>query len=160
MTLTETTLSYRKSAIGGASTVGLMIVLFDTLVGDFRRAATALRKNDIETRCRELNHAALVIGQLENWLDLEKGGEQARTLSRFYALLRAKMLEASVNKSAKVLEAQIDTILHIRTAWQSFEPSSPEQTGNSNEIAGAVSASSTTQPNEPEMERTRFSFSA
>ena len=157
MTLTETTLSYRKSAIGGASTIGLMIVLFDTLVGDFRRAAAALRKNDIETRCRELNHAALVIGQLENWLDLEKGGEQARTLSRFYALLRAKMLEAAASKSAKVLEAQIDTILHIRTAWQSFEPSSPEQPGNPDAVVEAQSISSSA---EPEAERVGLSFSA
>lgn len=160
MTLTETTLSYRKSAIGGASTIGLMIVLFDTLVGDFRRAAAALRKNDIETRCRELNHAALVIGQLENWLDLEKGGEQARTLARFYALLRAKMLEAAASKSAKVLEAQIDTILHIRTAWQSFEPSSPEEPGKPDEAGEEQSVLSASPSVEPETERIRFSFSA
>ena len=70
MKMTETGLSYRRVAIAGATTIGLMIALFDTLVGDLRRAAAALRKGDIETRCREMNHAALVISQLESWIDL------------------------------------------------------------------------------------------
>jgi flagellar protein FliS len=118
-------MSYRKTAIAGASSIGLMIVLFDTLVGDLRRAASALRKDDIETRCRELNHAALVLGQLESWVDLEKGGESAETLTRFYAYLRAKMMEASINKSAAVLDTQIDMILHVRSAWQQLDAAPP-----------------------------------
>src|ERR1700683_1987336 len=114
MKLGETELSYRRSAIEGASIIGLMIALFDTLVGDLRRAAFALRKNDIETRGRELNHATLVLGQLNEWVDLENGGESARTLNRFYAYLRAKMMEAAVTQSATVLEAQIEMVLHVR----------------------------------------------
>ncbi len=93
MTLSKTELSYRKTAIEGASPIGLMIALFDTLAGDLRRAASALRENDIETRCKELNHAALVLAQLESWLDLKSGGEAAQNLSRFYAYLRTKMIE-------------------------------------------------------------------
>ena len=73
-----TEMSYRKTAIAGASSIGLMIVLFDTLAGDLRRACGALRKNNIEARCKELNHAALVIGQLESWIDLKNGGEPPR----------------------------------------------------------------------------------
>jgi flagellar protein FliS len=120
MTMT-TELSYRKTAIAGASPIGLMIVLLDTIVGDFRRASAALRRNDIEARCKELNHAALVIGQLESWIDMKNGGESAQTLSRFYAYLRAKMMEASVKMSAAVLDDQIDVILHVRSVWQQFD---------------------------------------
>lgn len=86
-------LSYRQSSIGGASTIGLMLVLFDTLAGDIRRAANAVRRHDIETRCRELNHAVLVIGQLESWIDRENGGQPAVHLTQFYSYLRAKILE-------------------------------------------------------------------
>jgi flagellar protein FliS len=126
-----TELSYRKSAIEGATTIGLMIALFDTLVGDLRRAAAALRLNDIETRCRESNHAALVISQLESWVDLKNGGESAKSLSRFYAYLRAKMLEAAGTKSPKLLEAQIDMILHVRSAWQQLDTPPMQVSGSS-----------------------------
>jgi flagellar protein FliS len=118
-----TELSYRRSSIAGASSIGLMIVLLDTLVGDLRRAGTALRRNDIETRCKELNHAALVLGQLESWIDLKNGGESAETLSRFYAYLRAKMLEASISKSAEELDKQIEMVLHVRSSWQQIDMS-------------------------------------
>src|ERR1700752_76137 len=121
MKLSQTELSYRKSAIEGASSIGLIIALFDTLAGDLRPGAAAIRKNDIEKRCRELNHAALVLGQLEIWIDLNNGGESAQTLSRFYAYLRARMIEAAGSKSAKLLETQIDMILHVRSAWQKLD---------------------------------------
>ncbi len=121
MSLSRTELSYRRMAIEGASPIGLLIALLDILVSDLRRAATALHNNDIETRCRELNHAALALGQLESWVDTRKGGEAAQVLIRFYAQIRAKMMEAAVTKSAKVLETQIARILHVRTAWQNLD---------------------------------------
>ena len=111
-------LSYRKSAIEGASPIGLVIALYDTLWGDLRRAAAAIRENDIEKRCKELKHAALVLGQLEDWIDLKRGGDLAQNLTHFYAYLRAKMMEASIAKSATMLEAQMELILHVRTSWQ------------------------------------------
>jgi flagellar secretion chaperone FliS len=117
----DTELSYLRLAIEGASPIGLMIVLFDLLANDLRRAARALRTNDIETRCKEFNHAFLVLGQLQSWVDLERGGESAKILVRFYDHLRAKTMEAGVTKSANILEKQIDTILQVRTAWQEFD---------------------------------------
>jgi flagellin-specific chaperone FliS len=65
-----------------------------------------------------LNHAALVLGQLEDWIDQGNGGHLAQNLSSFYSYLRAKMMEASLDKSAHLLEAQIDLILQVRSAWQ------------------------------------------
>jgi flagellar secretion chaperone FliS len=120
----ETELSYRKLAIEGASPIGLVIALYDTLSGDLRRAASAIRNHDIEARCKALNHAALVFGQLEDWIDREKGGHLAQNLSSFYSHLRAKIMEASVSKSAHLLDAQIDLILQVRSAWQQRDMSS------------------------------------
>jgi flagellar protein FliS len=159
MKLSETELSYRRSAIEGASRIGLMIALFDTLAGDLRRAASALRKNDIETRCRELNHAALVLGQLESWIDLKNGGESGQTLSRYYAYLRAKMMEAAVHKSPKVLEAQIDMILHVRSAWQQLD-NAPQAVGKPAETpAQPMSTPGISMP-ETKLDRVPFSQSA
>jgi len=153
--MTETGLTYRRVAIAGASTIGLMIALFDTLVGDLRRAAAALRKGDIETRCREMNHAALVISQLESWIDLKNGGESAQTLSRFYPYLRAKMLEA-----ASLLDKQIEMILHIRSAWQQLDASPPQFAEGMGRTVAQPAYSSIQSGAEPTSERVRFSQSA
>jgi flagellar protein FliS len=158
--MSKTEMSYRRMAVEGASPIGLMISLFDTLVGNLRRAAKALRENDIETRCNELNHAALVLGRLESWLDLENGGETAQTLSRFYAYLRAKMMEASVSKSAAVLDEQIDMVVHVRSAWQKLDTSTsslPEQEAEApaKQTGTSYSSASWEMP-----ERNSFSLSA
>jgi flagellar protein FliS len=131
--------SYTLSAIKGASPIGLMVVLFDTLAGDLRRAVAALNKSDIEARCKALDHATLVIGQLDSWVDLDKGGESARNLAGFYAYLRAKMMEAAVSKSAKPLEAPIQMILQVRTAWHRLDVA-PQQ-GAEQTIANPVTTS-------------------
>jgi flagellar protein FliS len=114
----DTALSYRKSAVEGASPIGLVIILYDTLWGDLRRAADALRSSDIETRCREINHAFLVLAQLEGWVAPVDGGDLAASLNQFYRYLRARMLEASGKQSAVILEELMGLILHVRGAWQ------------------------------------------
>ena len=120
-----TEIAYRNSSIAGASPIGLMIILFDTLAADLRRASIAINQNDIEARCKELNHATLVISRLESWIDLKNGGESAQNLSHFYSYMRAKMMEASASMSAAVLNAQIDMILQVRSAWQQLDVAPP-----------------------------------
>jgi flagellar secretion chaperone FliS len=160
MSLSTTELSYRRSAIEGASPIGLMIALFDTLAGDFRRAALAIRKNDIETRCRELNHAALVLGQLENWLDLNNGGDSAHTLVRFYAYLRSKMTHAAASKSASLLDSQIEMILHVRSAWQQLDISPSHRLKEPSELPRAQKTEPYASTPEAKPDRVRFSQSA
>ena len=120
--------SYNLSDIEGASSIGLMVVLFDTLARDFRRALTALNHNDIDTSCKQLNHAALVVGQLDSWVDLEKGGESARNLAGFYAYLCAKMMQAAASRSSKPLEAPIEMLQQVKTAWQKLDTAARQRT--------------------------------
>jgi flagellar protein FliS len=154
----KTELSYRKSAIEGASSIGLIIALFDTFAGDLRRAAAAIRKNDIEKRCKELDHASLVLGQLESWVDLDKGGDSAQTLVQFYGHLRAQMMEASVSQSAGLLDAQIEMILHVRSAWQRLD-NAPQASPGAPPAAHAGQAPPSAPVSESQVERIRFSQS-
>ena len=114
----ETELSYRKAAIQNATSVGLVIIMYDMLAADLRRAIEAMHAKDVEKRSAELKHAFLVLLQLESSLDMEKGGQAARNLSHFYSVSRAKILEAHFKVSAEMLQRQIDLIVDVRTAWE------------------------------------------
>jgi flagellar secretion chaperone FliS len=126
MSPTET--AYRKTALGGASGFGLLIALYDTLAGDLRRAAEAERANDIEKRCREVNHALLVIAHLEDGTSRGPGGELAQQLTAFYSSLRQKVIVAQAKRSAEILEQQMAQVLEIRAVWQGMELHSASQT--------------------------------
>jgi flagellar protein FliS len=119
--MNPTELAYRKTAVEGSSGFGLLIALYDTLAGNLKRAAEAQRSNDITKRCQEVNHALLVVGYLEDWIDRESGGELAQKLVHFYSGLRANLLDAQIKQSAEILEGQMDVILAIRGTWQELE---------------------------------------
>jgi flagellar secretion chaperone FliS len=124
-------LAYRKTVTAGTSGLGLLIALYDTLAGDLRRAAEAERSNDIEKRCREVNHALRVIGFLEDQVRRGSGGELADQLTWIYRSLRRKLVEAQAKRSAELIERQMAKVLEIRAQWQSIEfscePSGPEE---------------------------------
>jgi flagellar secretion chaperone FliS len=124
-------LAYRKTVTAGTSGFGLMIALYDTLAGDLRRAAEAERSNDIEKRCREVNHALQVIGFLEDRVRRGGGGELAEQLTWIYRSLRRKLVEAQAKRSAELIERQMALVLEVRGQWQAIEfrcePSGPEE---------------------------------
>jgi flagellar secretion chaperone FliS len=119
--MTGTDTAYRKVAAEGASGIGLLIALFDTLAGNLRKAAVAQRSNNFETRCREMAHAFMVIGYLESGLRESPGGELADQLTFFYAALRARLIEAQVKQSADILEQEMAKVLKLRGNWQQVE---------------------------------------
>jgi flagellar protein FliS len=116
-----TELAYRRTALSGASGFSLLIALYDTLAGDLRRAAQAERNGDIEQRSRQVNHALLIVGLLEEWIDRGTGGELAAQLRGFYQSLRGGMIEAQAKRSPELLEEDMARVLEIREVWQKAE---------------------------------------
>ena len=126
--MNPTELFYRKTAAQGASGLGLLIALFDTLAGNLRRAAEAQRAGDIEKRCSEANHALLVLGHLENWVNRGERGELAQQLTAFYASMRQKLVIAQAKHAPEILDEQMRLVLKMREAWQQMDlrPASSE----------------------------------
>ncbi len=119
-------LFYRKSAAQGASGVGVLIALYDTLAGDLRRAAEAERGNNLEKRCLEVNHALLVIGYLEDAMERAARGQLTQQLIAFYSSLRRKLIRAQARRSPELIEEQMERVLRLRASWQRMELSVPD----------------------------------
>lgn len=120
--MSPTELAYRKTAAAaGATGLGLLIAMYDTLAGNLHRAAQAERSNDLEKRSTELNHALMVIAFLEDRVRRGNGGELADQLNAFYATLRSRMIEAQVKRSPEILEEQMTLVLNVRATWQEIE---------------------------------------
>ncbi len=111
-------LTYRAAAVQSASSVELVIMLYDMLIEDIRGAIDALRENNVEKRGEELKHGMLVLQQLQGSLDFENGGEAATTLDRFYTMIRGKLLEAHLKASLDLMGEQIRLLLDVREAWR------------------------------------------
>jgi flagellar secretion chaperone FliS len=122
--------AYRETAAQGAGPVHLVVLLYEQIVQDLRRAIRFTETNDTEARTFELSHAMTVVGQLQALLDMERGGEVARNLGRFYGLVRARLLEAQVKEDVGIMQEQIELLLSVRDAWAEVESlsSGPQET--------------------------------
>ncbi|HVZ59426.1 MAG TPA: flagellar export chaperone FliS [Terriglobales bacterium] len=113
--------SYRSAAVHSASQIGLVVIVYDVLIGDLQRAVAAMQEGDIEGRCTELKHALLALQILEGSLDMDAGAEAATNLSRFYSFVRSGIMEAQFETNPEILSRQIQLLYSVREAWQQAE---------------------------------------
>jgi flagellar protein FliS len=112
---------YRQSSTQGVNRVGLVVRLYDAILEDLRRAREAIRTGEIERRVQCVNHALLILAELESVLDQERGGQVARHLEGFYRVTRAMIVEANVRASDAPFARLMELFLPVRQAWQQAE---------------------------------------
>lgn len=113
--------SYRENEVRGASPVKLVVLLYEQLVQDLRKAVCALDHNDVSLRTDHINHAILVIGHLQSALDFDQGEKAAEALDRFYNTLRQGLVQVQFFPSKEGLQHQITDLLALREAWVEVE---------------------------------------
>jgi flagellar protein FliS len=112
---------YRQLSAHGSNPVGFVVKLYDAIVEDFRRAVDAIAERDVERRTASLNHALLIIAELEGVLDYDRGGEVAKHLQGFYGVTRAMIVDANITASLEKLQKLVGLYMPLRQAWQQVE---------------------------------------
>jgi flagellar protein FliS len=112
---------YRQVSATGANPVGLVVKLYDAILEDFRRAHEAIAAGNIERRVASLNHALLIIAELEGVLDFDRGGIVARQLQGFYRVTRGLVVEANLHTNPERIEKLMTLFKPLRQAWQQVE---------------------------------------
>ena len=125
---------YRQMAGDGATYIGLLLVVYDTLAEDFRRAGDAVERGDIPARCAATNHALLLLGHLESWTGSLDDAVLAASLLQFYGYLRAQALRLQVAKAPAEFFELARLVGETRACWQKRETHSasaaPAPSGN------------------------------
>jgi flagellar protein FliS len=112
---------YRELSARGSTPVGLVVKLYDAILEDFRQALAAIAAGDIERRVARINHAMLIIAELESVLDYKRGGVVAQRLRGFYDVTRAMIVEANARVSREMFEKIIELYVPVRHAWQQVD---------------------------------------
>jgi flagellar biosynthetic protein FliS len=112
---------YRQLSTRGVNRVGLVVRLYDAVIEDLRRAREALRAGDVERRVGAVNHALLILAELESVLDHRRGGPVARHLEGFYRVTRSLLVEANGRADAAGMERLMALFLPVRQAWEQAE---------------------------------------
>ncbi len=132
---------YLENSVRGASPLGLVVKLYEQVVEDLKRAMAAIDSNQIDKRTNAINHAILILEQLQGRLDHKAGGEVADNLDRFYNVIRDRLLQAHILQSKAQISEVMSAVLEVRNAWQQAErvqSAMPGTPGNANEPAATV----------------------
>ena len=105
--------------------MGMVVLLYDRLVRDIHQAIAALNAGDVEARSGHVNHALLILQQLQGTLDFQRGGDTARQLETFYSYVRGKLLEAQICQSRDLMLEQVRAITDVRECWAKLETPAP-----------------------------------
>jgi flagellar protein FliS len=114
-------IAYRQADARGATSLRLVVLLYEQIIQDLRQASLAIDQNNIELRTKRINHALDVICLLQATLNLDRGGQVARNLVRFYDTIRANLCEAQFQASKEILARQVTDLLTVREAWEQVE---------------------------------------
>lgn len=140
MNIPNPALAYREAACMGATPVGLVVLLYDRLLQDIHRGVAALESGDIEARAAHVNHALLILQQLQGTLDFERGAETARQLDSFYSFVRGKLLEAQMRQSHDLMLEQVRAITSIRECWAEIDTSQSNVIGQVAQLRASAPA--------------------
>lgn len=152
MNLTQADIAglYSQGTAQGATPLGLVVALYDTILRDLRRANEAIARKDIEKRTFEMNHALRVIAELENVLDFERGGKAAKQLKNFYAVTRGMILDAGIRNSRAAVDRLIEIFGTMRQAWHEAESKMNGASGAASAGGPAQVAAASTRLQAPE----------
>jgi flagellar protein FliS len=114
--------AYRSNAVLTASPGQLVLMLYDGALKALGLAREALDTSAEDPRRiavinQQLLKAQAILTELQSGLNLEAGGEFARTMHRLYDYHLARLLEANLRKeAAPVIEVE-RLVRELRDAW-------------------------------------------
>jgi flagellar protein FliS len=109
--------AYRQTAVQSSSPLGLVVLLYDGALKHVVAAREAIRANDLRARRDHLSRTLAIVSELQSTLDVEKGGDIARSLDSLYTYITGRVLDVNLKKDATALDEVERLLGSLREAW-------------------------------------------
>jgi len=116
---------YMHTQVRSSTPLELVVLLYDAALASAATARDAIARKDIPTRRAALSRMLAIIAELQNTLDLEGGGQIAKDLDALYAWLTSRLLDATVQQSARPIDDAVRVLKPLRDAWKTIATESP-----------------------------------
>ena len=106
-----------KSIVMGASSHGLVALLFEELDSSLQAAEFYADQDDVARMRDKIGKASKILGGLQGSIDVEKGGEIATNLAELYRFCIRELLKANINADKNIITSVRSLIAPIQQAW-------------------------------------------
>ena len=98
----------------------LISLVMQHILGNLAGAKGAIDRKEIENKNKMLNRVIGLIGELQNSLDMEKGGEISDNLYGLYAYMISQVSKANINNDTAPLAEVSALITDIKSGWDAI----------------------------------------
>ncbi len=108
---------YQQIEINSSNKFQLVSMLYEGAVRFMSMAKGAIENRDLVGKAQSLDRALAILGELQNTLNVEEGGEIAHQLDRLYTYMIERVLESSAKLDAQPLTEVIKLLRILNSAW-------------------------------------------
>jgi flagellar protein FliS len=109
--------AYRRVESESRSPLELVVMMYDGALRFLEEASDAVERGDLRARAHAVSRTLAIIGELQNTLDVEKGGAVADQLDDLYTYLTSRLLDVALKQDVTAIEEARKLLSPIRDAW-------------------------------------------
>jgi flagellar secretion chaperone FliS len=117
MTYAKQAAAYQNSRVSGSSREQLVVLLYEQLLANLRRAALQIQRHDIEGKAESLQRSSDIVFELLSSLDSKAGGELAQRLNALYTWFIAEIGAVGRTLDTTRLDRLIAIIADLHVSW-------------------------------------------
>lgn len=119
--------NYLQMQIASSTPLERVVMLYDAALRAIDAARDAMATGNRVARKDALSRLIGIVSELQNTLDMERGGTIARDLDRLYDFVLTRVLDALTTQQPAPLEDARRVLAPLREAWQTIavNPNAP-----------------------------------
>jgi len=112
---------YKKTQVTTADNLKLVVLLYDGAIKYLEKARKGCQEKDFESISNNINRTQDIIGELNNSLNMNEGGQIAQNLRNLYLFMNDHLVEAKLKTSAQVIKEVMGLLTTLKGAWEEIE---------------------------------------
>lgn len=109
--------AYQEAKIMSSSREQLVVLLYEHLLANLRRAAVQIQRKDIEGRSKSLERASDIVFELLSALDMDAGGELSSRLAALYGYFIGEISAVGRTLDGVRLERLTALVSTLHKSW-------------------------------------------
>jgi len=126
-----------ETSVMSASPHELIAMLFQGARRAVRTARIQMENGNIPEKGKLISQAIMIIGGLQQGLNLEQGGEIARRLDELYAYMTRRLLEGNLQNDSARLEEVDGLLATVEEGWTGIKPQVSGHVGSAPLVSAA-----------------------
>lgn len=110
--------AYKSVEAQSRTPLELVVMLYDGALRFLAAGRAAVERRDIRARHEAFSRLLAIISELQNTLDIERGGPVAGSLDELYRFVTGKVLESAMHQSVAPLDEARRVLEPLRDGWQ------------------------------------------